>query len=182
MNRNLILVSVLVFSIFLVISSAFIISDSSYKMRGEITGGGHVNLTNITGGYLSKIAIGQPIIGNVSGGGYKICFGVFCTGAFEPQYNINFTGILNYSNGTAVKSAPIKITVKYGSSQYEGNNRTDNQGNFFVKIKNLPEVLFVPPKILRVDIYVVGEIEAQYYCYYNYTNDQKCCPIYGVPC
>ena len=187
MYKNLILMFLLIFSLSLAISSAFITSNLNYKMRGEITTGGSVNLTNLTGGYLSKVAVGQPVVGTVSGGNYKICFGVFCTGTFEPQYNINFTGVLTYSNGTIVKNAPVIINIKYPPTgtptlQFEGTNRTDVNGYFFVKIKNLPEILFVPPKILRVDINVVGDIEAQYTCFYNKTNNERCCPIYGVSC
>ena len=156
-------------------------------MQGAITAGGSIELKNLTGNYLAKIAIGQSIAGTAAGGGYKICFGVFCTRTFEPQYNINFTGVLNYSNGTAVKNAPITINIKYPPTgtptlQYEGKNMTSGSGSFFVKIRNMPEVLFVPPKILRVEINVVGDVEAQYTCFYNKTNNERCCPIYGVLC
>ena len=156
-------------------TSAFLITDT-YRMKGEITTGGHSNLTNISGSIIrnvSKIAVGQPIIGyaNNSAANLKICFGVFCTDIYQPQYSMNFTGRLNYSNGSVVVNAPIKVIVKYLTSQYEGKSWTNNSGIFFVKLDKLPE--YMMNQDLNIIIYVQGEIEAIHNCYYNHT--ESCC-------
>ena len=178
MNKNLILSIILAFSLLLVISSyitsAFLITDT-YKMKGEITGGGSANLTfgspiqNI-----SKIAVGQSVIGlaNNTTADLKICFGVFCTGIYQPFYSMNFTGRLNYSNGSAIVYAPIKVIVKYLISQYEGSNWTDGLGNFFVKINNLPEYFI--HNDLNITLFVQSEVEAIYKCWYNHTSTNCC--------
>jgi len=84
---------------------------------------------------------------------------------------MNFSGRLNYSNGSAVIYTLVKIIVKYLSSQIEGTNRTDGLGQFFIKIDNLPE--FMMNKDLNITTYVQGEIEAVYDCWYN--NTEGCC-------
>ena len=169
-------ISILTISLLLLASSSYITSAffiyDTYRLRGEITTGGHVNLTTVGPKQnVSKIAVGQPIIGNISGVGYKMCFGVFCTDVFKPQYSMNFSGRLNYSNGSAVIYTLVKIIVKYLSSQIEGTNRTDGLGQFFIKIDNLPE--FMMNKDLNITTYVQGEIEAVYDCWYN--NTEGCC-------
>jgi hypothetical protein len=139
-------------------------------MKGEITTGGG-NLSSADLKNFSKIAVGQPIIGNISGGGYKVCFGVFCTDVYQPQYSMNFSGRLNYSNGSVVVNVPIKVIVKYLTSQYEGRNWTTGLGEFFVKIDSLPEYIIY--NNLNITFYVQGEIEAVYNCWYNQSS--KCC-------
>jgi len=151
------------------ITSAFLITDT-YRMRGEITTGG-ANLTSTDLKNFSKIAVGQPIIGNISGGGYKICFGIFCTDVYQPQYSMNFSGRLNYSNGSSVVNAPIKVIIKYLNSQFEGRNWTSGLGEFLVKIDNLPE--YIMNQDLNITINVQSEIEAVYECWYNHSS--KCC-------
>jgi hypothetical protein len=169
-RRRLVLEVTLVFSILLIISSsyitsAFLITDT-YRISGEITtGSGNLASTDLKN--FSKIAVGQPIIGNISGGGYKICFGVFCTDVYQPAYSMNFSGTLNYSNGTFVKNAPVKVIVKYLTTQFEGDDKTNSSGQFYVKMSNLPE--YIIGKDLNITFYVQGEIEAIYNCFYNYT-------------
>ena len=74
MKRKLILMSVLSFSLLLVITSAFIISGPDFRIRGAISGGG------VSGEYKSKIITGQSIIGTTGtiSGGNRVCFGLFC--------------------------------------------------------------------------------------------------------
>ena len=154
------------------ITSAFLITDT-YKIRGEITTGGHVNLSTSDYKNFSKIAVGQPIIGiaNNTTANLKVCFGVFCTDIYQPQYSMNFTGNLTYSNGSTVANAPIKFTITYQTSQFVATNWTDNSGTFFVKLDKLPE--YMMNQDLNITIYVQGEIEAIHNCYYNHT--EKCC-------
>ena len=187
-NKNLVLTMFV--AIFLVlfisssyITSAFFISDT-YRMRGEITGGGHVNLTNVSAGVIknvSKIVVGQPIIGNASGGPYKICFGLLCTDILQPYYTMNFSGILKYSNGSAVADSPIKIGItlsKYSSYEFSDMSRTNGTGYFFVKLDNLPDYMMY--RNLNISFYVQGDVEAVYRCYYNYSstaNPKSCCKI-----
>jgi len=154
-------------------------------MRGEITTGGHVNLSTSDYKNFSKIAIGQPIIGfaNNTAANLKICFGVFCTGIYQPQYSMNFTGILTYSNGSNVSNAPIKFTVKYLGSQCdhcEGKNWTDSSGKFFVKLDNLPE--YMMNQDLNITIYVQSEVEAVYECWYNHSSTNCCKKPVSPPC
>jgi len=131
---------------------------------------------------VSKISIGQPIIGTASNSNYKICFGFFCQ-FFEVQqaqlYSMNFTGRLKYSNGSAVVNAPIKFIIKNSTIQYEGQNWTDSFGQFSLKIDNLPESFVTND--LNITIYVKSEIEAVYNCWYNHTS-QRCCAPEQLPC
>ena len=176
-NKKLVLTVIIAFSLLLVISStyitsAFLITDT-YRMRGEITTGGHVNLSTLDYKNFSKIAVGQPIIGITQNipANLKLCFGVFCTDIYQPQYSMNFTGILTYSNGSNVSNSPIKVTVNYLGSQFEGKSWTDNSGIFFIKLDKSPE--YMMNQDLNITIYVQGEIEAIHNCYYNHT--ESCC-------
>ena len=123
---------------------------------------------------ISKLAVDQQIIGIVSNtvANLRVCFGIFCTGIYKPQYSMNFTGGLNFSNGSAVANAPITFTVNYQSSQFVASSWTNSSGYFFVKIEDLPE--YVMKKDLNMTIYVQSEVEAVYNCYYNYSLG-KCC-------
>lgn len=180
--KKLFLISVLAFSLLLLLSSyitsAFLITDT-YRMKGEITEGGHINLTfGNPIQEVSKIAVGQPVIGiaNNSAADLKVCFGVFCTGIYQPMYNMNFTGRLNYSNGSYVVNAPIKVVVRYMSYQKEGVNQTDSSGNFTIKLDNLPE--YIMDKDLNITMYVQGTVEAIYNCWYNHSSTTKqCCKL-----
>lgn len=146
------------------------------KIVGEIIEGGHVNLTygnpiqNI-----SQIAVGQPVIGLTSDSTYKVCFGLLCTGIYSPiygEFNINFSGRLNYSNGTPIIYSPVKITVKYLNYEYDKTNSTDGLGQFFIKLEDLPQVMM--QKDLDITISVQSNIEAIYNCYYNFTEGYCC--------
>lgn len=176
----------LAFSLLLVafssyITSAFIITDS-YKIVGEIIGGGNVNLTNYSGGTLqnkSQIALGQPIIGITQNttANLKLCLGLFCMDTYQSQYTMNFSGTLYYSNGSAVVSAPIKITI---NSQFSGSSWTDGLGKFFVNVYNLPSYLM--GQDLNITFNVQGEVEANYNCWYNHSST-NCCKIPVIaPC
>ena len=173
MKTKLLLTTViLAFSLLLVISYAFLITDG-YKIRGVISGGG---LALQDSSYKSKVVIGQPVIGRISGGNYKICLGFLCTGAFDPPYSINLTGTLYYTNGTAVTNTDIKAEVYYNDNKVgEETDTTDGLGIFYVEIKNLPEYLFIPlpGKNLDIKIYVYGEVDAVHECTY-YAIDEEC--------
>jgi hypothetical protein len=155
------------------ITSAFLITDT-YRLKGEITTGGHVNLSTSDYKNFSKIAVGQPIIGITQNipANLKLCFGVFCTDVYQPQYSMNFSGRLNYSNGSVVVNAPIKDIIKYQNSKFEGINKTGGLGEFFINIDDLPD--YIMGKDLNITFNVQGEIEAIYDCYYNYTEGYCC--------
>lgn len=160
------------------ITSAFLITDTN-RIIGEVIGGGYVNMTYgspVQNG--SKIAVGQPIIGITNDSTYKVCFGVFCTGIYGSDYgkfSMNFSGRLNYSNGTAIIYSPIKITINYLQYQYYIINSTDGVGAFFIKLDDLPQVMM--NKDLNISINLQGNVEAVYNCLYNHTSITKqCCP------
>lgn len=151
----------LIFSLSLVVTSAFVINDG-YKIKGVISGGGR----NLTGAYGLKLAIGQPITGTTYGN-YKVCFGFFCMLASPGENVMNFTGSLNYSNGEPVKNSLIRITLKNETLGFErvGTSQTDDLGNFFIKITGLP--LNIMSSNLNISFQVIGEVEAIYECYYS---------------
>ena len=180
-DKRLTLTFIIAFSLLLVVFSTYITSafllTGTYKLSGGITTGGSVNLTNYTAGVLKNVSmtvVGQPVVGIASNGAanLKMCFGVFCTDFYQPTYSINFTGFLNFSNGSVVANSPITFTINYFGAEVEGKNFTDSSGNFFVKIDNLPEYMI--KKDLNVSIKVESDIEAFYECYYNYSLG-KCC-------
>lgn len=124
-----------------------------------------------------KIAVGQPIIGVVNDSTYKVCFGVYCTGIYGNeteygQFSMNFSGRLNYSNGTAIVYSPVKITVSYLQYHYSMINETNGLGEFFINLEDLPQ--FLMKKDLDISINLQGNIEAVYNCYYNFT-EKYCC-------
>jgi hypothetical protein len=96
--------------------------------------------------------------------------------------SMNFTGYLNYSNNEPVKNSLIKMTIKNNTLGYEksGIDETDQLGFFFVKIENIPDTIM--NSNLDISIYVLGDVEALYDCWYNHTSG-KCCsvPLSG-PC
>jgi hypothetical protein len=95
---------------------------------------------------------------------------------------MNFTGYLNYSNGQPVKNSLIKITLRNDTLGYEksGINQTNQYGYFFVKIPNVPDAVMISN--LYISIYVIGNIEAVYDCWYNHTSSMCCSlPLTG-PC
>lgn len=152
------------------ITSAFIISAPSAKMVGEITGGGR----NLTGVYNLKVAVGQSVVGNISNANLRICLGVLCSsGLASHAYSINFTGQLNYSNGTAVSNSLITVYITYLTDTYSESNTTDNNGNFLIVINNIPNL---ENKNFNVKFYLEGEIEATYECRYDHITE-NCNPI-----
>jgi hypothetical protein len=176
-RRELLLVFFLAFSLFIVISSAFIV-NTDYNMGGVISGGGD----DITGAYNLKLAVGQPVVGTTSDG-YRVCFGFFCL--FAPieigENTMNFTGQLEYSTGKHVKNSLIRITIKNESTippslpfERSKENTTDNFGQFFVKFENLPTQ--VMDSNLNITIRVIGEVEAIYECYYKPDPPGDCVP------
>lgn len=123
-------------------------------------------MTSITGNFISKIVVGQPVIGIVSGGNYKLCFGALCSGMFEPQYNMNFTGYILYSNGSAVADTDITFKIKYKTSEFIKSSTTNTSGYFFIT-ENIPE--YVTEKDLSVTIEIENEdVKAVYECAYNH--------------
>ncbi|MEM5778677.1 MAG: hypothetical protein QXK49_03555, partial [Candidatus Aenigmatarchaeota archaeon] len=132
---------------------------------------------------ISKIAIGQPVIGIAenSSKNIKICFGLFCQPIYQIPtnlYSMNFTGRLKYSNGSSVSDAKIRFIIE-DTFEYESINKTDSFGQFYVRIDNLPEEVVTSD--LNITIYVEADIEAVYKCWYNHTS-QKCCPLWQLPC
>lgn len=172
MKKKLAFACLLIFSLLLVITSAFTIQGNQ-KITGVISDGGGISITG--GTFKSHVVVGQPVIGEVTSVNYKICFGVFCTKTFQTQYYINIEGQLKYNNGMLVKNSPVEVTIKYQSSQFKLINTTDDSGYFFIRFINLPEYLFLPPpgKILEIEIYVIGEVEAIHECIY-YPSTEKC--------
>jgi len=161
-RKELLLVFFLAFSLLLVISSAFLIKGTNYKMKGVISSGGG----NLTGAYGLKLAVGQPVIG-ITSGNCRACFGFFCLLAPMGENTMNFTGQLNYSTGKPVANSLINITIKNETLGFERNKaeETNENGIFFVRIGNLPtEVMNSNFKIM---IRVTGDVEAIYECYYD---------------
>jgi len=171
MKTKLLLVFLLAFSLLLVISYAFIITNS-YKIRGVISGGG---LATQDSSYKSKIVVGQPVIGVTAGTNYKVCFGFLCTGALDPPYSINLTGTLYYIDGGAVANTDIRIEIYYQENKVgERIDVTDGLGQFDIEVVNLPEYLFEPVhEDLDIKIYVYGDVDAIHECRYDGTTE-KC--------
>lgn len=139
-------------------------------MKGEIVGGGSLNITyGIPIQNLSKLVVGQPIIGFTEDSVYKVCFGIFCSDVYGPSgtFSMNFSGRLSYSNGTSIIYSPVKITVRYMQYQYENKNATNGLGEFFIKLDDLPQTMMY--KDLDISINVESAVEASYNCLYNYT-------------
>ena len=108
---------------------------------------------------------------------YKICFGFFCLfDVSKTIYSMNFTGKLNYSNGSAVSDVPVKVIINYYDGimnhQFYNFGWTNSTGNFIVKIDNLPD--YIVGKDLDISIDVQGNIEAVYTCWYNHTSTNCC--------
>jgi hypothetical protein len=156
------------------ITAAFIISSSQNKIIGEITGGGNVNL--ISSSYVSKIAIGQPVVGTATSGNFKICFGILCTGIFQPLYSMNFSGSLNYSDRSPVTFADLIVTIENSTLKRTTQSSTDANGHFLVIFDDLTENYI--NRDLFVTFLVKGKIEATYTCWYNHSQQlgKNCCP------
>ena len=165
------MVSVLAFSLLLVISSAFIITDVDYKIKGIISIGGKVS-----GGFITKTVVGQSVAGATSNANNIICFGFFCSFIPTGTNSINFTGYLNYSNGEAVKNSLMILTLTNETLGFEkkGMSQTDNVGYFFIKLENLPKMIM--NSNFYVSMHVLGNVEAVYDCWYNHTSE-NCCPL-----
>lgn len=180
--KKTVIILIVVFSLLSILSStyitsAFLVSSPSNKIRGEISSGGHMNLTWGSPQNFSRIVVGQPVIGFTSGGNFKMCLGFLCAEALPSvltRYSMNFSGRLNYSDGSPVINSLIKVTIKDPISKYEksANSETGGLGEFFVKITNLPEVIM--DKDLDISIYVQSEVEALYTCFYNHSSTNCC--------
>jgi hypothetical protein len=81
--------------------------------------------------------------------------------------SMNFSGYLKYSDGSAVSSAQIRVTIKNSSLSFEKSSIdvTDKNGYFFVRLDNLPS--FIMNTDFDVSFYVIGEVEAIYECHYS---------------
>ena len=137
-RKEVFLTFILLFSLFLVITNAFTITNTNYKIRGIIGIGGKV-----TGGFISKTSVGQSVAGMTSNTNNIICFGFFCSFLPKGVNSMNFTGYLNYSTGEPVKNSLITITIKNETLDFKkiGMSQTDNLGYFFIKLENLPKVI-----------------------------------------
>lgn len=187
MDIKLALTLILAFSLLFIVSSyitsAFFFINGAYNVRGEIVSGGSVNLTfGSPIKNMSQLVIGQPVIGvaNNSTANLKMCFGIYCTDTQQPLYSMNFSGFLNYSNGMLVNNTPVTFTIDYFGAEFQNTNFTDNSGNFYVEIDNLPE--YVIRKDFNVTIRVQGDVDATYQCWYNHSSS-KCCKMpFTPPC
>ncbi len=141
-------------------SSAFTMNSYSFQLTEFLTEGGDTSSNS----YISTFSFAQPIVGWTSGGPYKICLGIYCTEAFEGDYEVPINGNLKYGNRTAVVNSEIKAIIGYKNHNFEKTTITDSQGNFDVVVR-IPE--FVYDKAFTVKIYAYGEIEALYECEYN---------------
>ena len=177
MNKNMIFAFILVFSLLLVISSAFITTSTNYKIKGVISIGGKV-----TGGFITKTSVGQAITGMASNVNNIICFGFFCSFIPTGVNSINFTGYLNYSTGEPVKNSLIIVTIRNATLGFEkkGMSQTDNIGYFFIKLENLPKMIM--NSNFDVSMRVLGNVEAVYDCWYNHTSENCCSLPFTPPC
>jgi hypothetical protein len=177
MNKNMIFAFILVFSLLLVISSAFMITDTNYKIKGVIGIGGKV-----TGGFITKTSVGQSIAGAASNANNIVCFGFFCSFIPTGVNTINFTGYLNYSSGEPVKNSLIVVTIRNQTLGFErkGMSQTDNVGYFFIKLENLPKMIM--SSNFDVSMRVLGNVEAVYDCWYNHTSENCCSLPFTPPC
>jgi len=178
-KKNFILLVFIFFSLFFVLSNAFIMTYPYNKLVGSIMTSG---ATLSGGSYESKIFVGQPIVGTIEGGNRRMCLGTLCSSIVIQVYDINFTGTLNYSDGSVVATTPIEITIDYQGQKFKGTTITESDGDFFIKLIDLPAYVF--GKDLNVTIYVYGKVEAIYECWYNHTSE-NCCPhetIGLIPC
>ena len=162
------------------ITSAFMVSTASppiINVTGEITGGGR----NLTSGVniRIKLTVGQAIVGVVNNSNLKVCFGFLCKPGASNIYSINFTGQLNYSNGTAVINKPFTATIIHEpSGTYKTvTNNTDSNGYFLTVIENIPNL---SEEDFKVKFYLADDIEATYECTYD-PGTEKCCSS-GPPC
>jgi hypothetical protein len=84
-----------------------------------------------------------------------------------PPNNIKFSGNLQYSTGNPVSNSWIEVRIKNETYGFEKSsyNETTIDGNFTVTL------MYLPTNIMHsnfdVSIYVVGEVEAIYECYYD---------------
>jgi hypothetical protein len=90
-----------------------------------------------------------------------------------PRNSMNFTGTLNYSTGMPVSNSLIKVTISNDSYVKSGYNETDDTGQFFVTVRNIPSPLMNSD--FDLSIYVVGEVEAIYECRYDSTPGVEFC-------
>lgn len=152
-------------------SNYFSVTDNiNYRMSGVIAGGGNMFLSGT--GYNMSAVISQPVIGKVSGGPYNMSLGFFFGEISERWTSITINGNLKYANGTAVSNSEVRATVSYLSESYYATNRTDSTGYFNLTIP-VPDY-FMKYKF-TMEIYVIGDIEAVYRCYYCPATN-KCSP------
>ena len=176
-RKEVFLTFILIFSLFLVITSAFVITDTNYKIKGIIGIGGKV-----TGGFISKTSVGQSVAGMTSNANNIVCFGFFCSFLPTGINSMNFTGYLNYSTGEPVKNSLIIVTIRNQTLGFEkkGMSQTDNLGYFFIKLESLPKTIM--SSNFDVSMRVLGNVEAIYECWYNHTSE-NCCPLpFTPPC
>jgi len=159
-----------IFSLFLSVSAAYAFSvtdGGKYIVEGVITeGGGNSSGT----GYMAIGASGQPAIGWITGGPYKMCLGAFCTYMFEPGYSVRLSGKLKYGDSRAVSSSDAWVEVDYMTNRFiGGKNKTDSSGNFNARVA-IPEYFY--DKNFDIKIYASGEVESVYECSYNQATDR----------
>lgn len=160
------LVVAILFIITLTPSTAFESKSFSYRLTGFLTEGGN---TTSSSSYISTYSFGQPATGWASGSTYKVCLGMYCTGAFEADYQIPISGNLKYLNGSAVSNSEVKAVINYKDHNFDRIVLTDHEGNFNVIVK-VPE--FIHDKAFTIRIYAYGEIDALYECIYDPGTDE----------
>jgi hypothetical protein len=162
---------ILILTIFLATSAyAFTASNPNYQIQGIISDGGNNTLQG--GNYRLHVIIGQPVVGiGANTNNYGLCLGMLCWDIFWPSNQINLKGQLFYENGTVVSNSDIIVNATYKGSQWKQSNKTDNNGNFFVRVNNIPAYLRY--RQFKVQIFARGDVDALYECLYNPTTE-KC--------
>lgn len=154
----------MIFSLSLISAAyAFTMTDGgSYIVEGVITDGGN---HSYGGSYKVIDAAAQPVIGNISGGSYRMCLGAFCTYMFEPGYNIRLSGSLKYSDDRIVRDSDVWVEMDYMTSSFVGGkSKTDSSGKFNARVA-IPEYFY--DKNFEIKIYASDEIDAVYECSYS---------------
>ena len=146
-------------------SNYFSITDNTnYQMTGVIASGGNMLLSDAVNYKLSMV-VGQPVIGHVEGGIYKMDLGFFFGGISQRMIPIMLSGTLTYGNGTAVANSEIKAVISYNATgeSYEGSDVSDANGYFEITVY-VPDYFMTYEFLLQ--LFVVGDVEAMYSCIY----------------
>lgn len=165
----------LIFSVFLFIFllaplvSAFSMTDRyNYKIEAVVAQG----VGNASSFSYKSVELLEPFSGSVNSSSFLLCLGFLCQGFLEPNKEIVLSGQLRYTNGTLITNSDIQLNLTSTFFPYYKFvvNKTDGGGffrfNFFIPA-------YIPNENFIIDIRSLTEIETQYKCTYNVT-DQYC--------